>query len=317
MDFNIIKRMFARIGLIGEINNNLTAYPVYVKSDEFGESTYYPNILEIKVNKDAKSFFLKDVGALVREKYFDFDFIFNVCFSCAKPEIFDKDKYADPYSIWFNVFFGYYQIDIPFGQRNYPFGFDENLNINPAEILKIGKSDWNFFSNYLYGVPLKVIENNPDAVNIGADEIDGCRVEKEVLNGVEFYKVTVDKFKVISGYESANDITLMNDFTSFVWQTLFGYPVSRKEFENSFFTSNMKAVMYVYAKVIDNDADLDGEKQYSTFIFGGVINLDYPDNALKNPDNNKTRDELERENERFLNLQLKEIKKIIPKVLET
>ncbi len=312
----LMKRLLAKIDMIGEINGDLIGKPVYINDKKFGESTDYSTILEIDVSKNEKNHFLNDVGKLVRKRYFDFDFIFNVCFSCAKPKIFDIDEYADPYSIWFNVFFGYYQIDIPFNNRRYPFGFNEDMTINPIEILKIGKSDWNFFSNYLYGVPLKVIEGNNEVVDISQKEINSSMVETEIIHGVEFYKITVNFFKVISAYEANDDMELTNNFNNFVWQTLFGYPVSRNEFDKSFITTNMKSVMYVYHKDMSNDPDLPkGEKQHSTFIFGGVINLDYPQNALKNPDNTKTREELEAENERFLELQLKEIKKIIPEVL--
>jgi hypothetical protein len=78
---------------------------------------------------------------------------------------------------------------------------------------------------------------------------------------------------------------------------------------------NMKAVMYIYHKKIQDDYDVDGE-ELSTFIFGGTINIDYPENALKNPANDKTKEELEAQNERFLSLQLQEIEKIIPKILD-
>jgi len=312
----LIKRLLAKIDLIGEINGNLEGKPVYINDNRFGKSTDYSTILEIDVNKKEKSSFLNNVGQIVRDRYFDFDFIFNVCFSCAKPEIFKDDKYADPYSIWFNVFLGYYQIDVPFKSRTYPFGFNENMSINAREILKIGKSDWNFFSNYLYGVPLKVIEDNNEAIELSEEEISGSVVETEIIAGVEFQKVTVNSFKVISAYEANGDRKLTNDFNNFVWQTLFGYPVSRDEFTKSFITTNMKSVMYVYHKDMSNDPDLPkGENQHSTFIFGGVINLDYPKNASENPENSKTLDELKAENDQFLELQLNEIRKIIPKVL--
>ncbi len=311
-----IKRLLAKIDMVGEINGHLKGKPVYINSDEFGESTDYSTILEIDINKEEKNHFMNDVGRLVRDIYFNFDFIFNVCFSCAKPKIFKADEYADPYSIWFNVFFGYYQIDIPFKNRSYPFGFNEDMSVNPEEILKIGKSDWNFFSNYLYGVPQDSIIDNSEVIDITDEEINGSSVETEIIKGVEFYKVTVNSFKVISAYEANEGEKLTDGFNNFVWQTLFGYPVSREEFNTSFITTNMKSVMYVYHKDMGNDPDLPkGEKQHSTFIFGGVINLDYPENALKNPENTRTPEELETENNKFLELQLAEIRKIIPEVL--
>jgi len=134
-----------------------------------------------------------------------------------------------------------------------------------------------------------------------------------MISGVEFYKLTVKSFKVISPYQAKNGKVLKNKWNNFLWKIIFGFPVSRKEFPESFIPTNMKAVMYVYNKDIIGDYDLP--KEHSTFIFGGTINLDYPKNAMKNPKNKKSEEELISENERFLEVQLKEIKKVIPKVL--
>jgi hypothetical protein len=315
---HLIERDFERTELIGEVDGIFFTEPIYINDPIFGKSTYYPSVLEIKVQKKRGSKLLDEVGKIVRKKYFDFDFIFNVCFSCARPNIFGNDRYGDPYSIWFNVFLGYYQIDIPSSQRSYPFGFNSDRTINPEEILKIGKSDWNYFSNFLYGVPIENIENPQiNATAILPKEIKGIKIEEETIHGIEFCKVTVNSFKVISSYQADNDETLNKDFINIIWQTFFGSPIARKEFPISFIPTNMKAVMYIYSKTIKNDSDLPkNETQESTFIFGGTINLDYPENALNNPENTKTKKELEAENNRFLDLQIKEIKKVIPKVLK-
>jgi hypothetical protein len=313
----LLKKRLARADFVGDINGKLLVHPVYLNSEEFGESTEYPTVLEIKIQNEHDEWFLdnlKEASKIVRNKYFDYDFLFNVSFSCAKPDIFGDDLDADPYSIWFNVFFGYYQIDIPQpSARNYPFGFNPDLTLNPEEILKIGKSDWNYFSNFCYGVPLNKITN--EVTDIYPEELEGCEYEEIYINGVKFYKLTVNSFRVISAYEADNDITLNREEENLLWQALFGFPKSRKEFKKSFFPVSMKAVMYIYHKKIQDDYDVDGE-ELSTFIFGGTINIDYPENALKNPANDKTKEELEVQNERFLSLQLQEIEKIIPKVLD-
>jgi len=321
--FNSLKRWVLRRKFLGEINNKLFTKPIIINSKKFGKSTMYPSVLEIEVSQDSKSKLLDNVGKIVHDKYFDFDFLFNVCFSCSKPKFFHSDNYADPYSIWFNVFLGYYQLDIPFSQREYPFGFNENFNedvdyklkINPKEVLEIGKSDWNYFSNFLYGVPLEYINEN--VTDITQDEIEASIVEKETIGDKTYYKLTVPSFKVITPYQAKNSKKLNREKINLVWQTVFGFPVSRKEFTESFIPVNMKAIMYIYYKDMKTDIDLpEGEKQHSTFIFGATINLDYPKNASKNKKNKKTLSQLEKENEEFLELQLKEVKKIIPKIMK-
>ena len=77
----------------------------------------------------------------------------------------------------------------------------------------------------------------------------------------------------------------------------------------------MKAVLYLNYQIIKNDVDIK-EPMWSTNIFGGTINLDYPKNSMKNPENEKSLEVLTLENELFLEEQLSEIRKMIPKILK-
>lgn len=91
-------------------------------------------------------------------------FVFNVCFSCGDGD--SQGVYADPESIWFNVFFGYYQIDVARSLWERPFGYRRGtggaLEIHHRDLAAIGEADWNHFSNFLYGVPLGVVKRHQE-----------------------------------------------------------------------------------------------------------------------------------------------------------
>src|SRR5262249_24169278 len=137
--------------------------PAVISSPEFGESSATPSILDVPVSAHPGG--LLSVGQKVHEKFFPDSppFNFNVNFSCAKTDpLTATSEYADPRSPWNNVFFGRYEIDCPAGGKpgdkdkwDRPFGFTApgSNQINFDDILKIGNSDWGYFSNYMYGVP--------------------------------------------------------------------------------------------------------------------------------------------------------------------
>lgn len=87
--------------------------------------------------------------------------LFNVCFACGAPEGPTRvGLYGDPRSRWFNVFLGYYQLDVLANAASSPFGYDTNGDVVKDQVLRIGKSDWNYFSNWMYGVPESAILPN-------------------------------------------------------------------------------------------------------------------------------------------------------------
>jgi hypothetical protein len=196
-------------------------------------------------------------------------------------------------SHWFNVFFGFYEIDVDIDKWNRPFGYKDfksnELEFN--DLFKIGKSDWNFFSNYIYGVPL---EDCKKYSPIDAD-IETKIINHEVTIGKHKYiEAVASGVKVVTGYVSKSDNKklLRNDgFLSLVWQTAFGRPKNSPMFTKSFIPATMKMHFYIrWEKSFDIDSDRD---MYKTFIYGGTINLDYKGNV---------------DNEAFLQAQLKAVR---------
>jgi hypothetical protein len=292
-----------RIPTTGEINNRVIVDQAELDDPRFGESISAPSVLEIVVDEGGPT--PGGVGRRVKRAFFPEEgkLLFNVAFSCGKPTLC-RGRYADPTSIWFNVFFGYYQIDVPRSEWQRPFGYGAPVNgraaLEALDVIKIGKADWNYFSNYMYGVPEAAIlpynAIDPSAVTVehrGRIQIGRSYWDRVLLDGVE----------VVSAYVSEQDgqKLVMNDrFWTPIWRSIFGPSEPSDEFPKSFIPTHMKAEIYM-AFVERYDRDLR-ERAYSTLIFGATVNRDYP-NA--------------EENEAFMQAQLASLRKVIEKSYPT
>lgn len=178
-----------------------------------------------------------------------------------------------------------------------PFGFIANNSNQLAieDLIKLAKADWNFFSNYMYGVPF---QNCVTASEIFGDEVLKIIDDKVIINNKQFIEAEISNIKVVSGYQSASEKLLNNDkLFSPIWRKVFGIHPPISDYLKSFITTNMKMKFYIrFEKSFDPDLE---EICYNTYIYGGSINLDYPNSTT---------------NERFLDSQLQGIKQSIEKV---
>jgi hypothetical protein len=288
-----------RVPAVGEIDNRIFVNQVKVDDPRFGESGSAPSVLEIRV--DDRSITPGGVGRLVKRHFFPDEgrLVFNVAFACGKPTLC-RGRYADPTSIWFNVFFGYYQIDVPRSEWTRPFGYEPPVNDRAAlrslDILKIGKADWNYFSNYMYGVPESAI--------LPYNEIDASRVMVKAHPRVRIGKsywdhLTLDGVEVVSAYVSGQDgqkLVMTDHVWTPVWRSLFGPTEPSDAHPKSFIPTHMRAEIFM-TWVARYDPDLRAQA-YSTLIFGATVNADYPNAA---------------ENEAFLQAQLASVRQVIEK----
>jgi hypothetical protein len=272
-----VARGLVRCPLVGEIDKRFLVVPPTMPTREFGDTTHLPTVLEIIVSPDR--IWPLDIGRKVDAVFFEDDptIVFNVSFSCAKPSLLRGGDYANPASIWFNVFFGYYEIDVPIGPWTRPFGFVDDKGLDPCwdDLLRIGKSDWNYFSNYVYGVPEAECAKH-DAIPGGAK----CAVrDKAVPIGPHTYvEGQVEGLEVVSGYVSGQDgKKLLNNVCGFspLWRAVFGRPKRSESHADSFVPTTMR--MRFWARHDRGyDPDLECEA-YKTFIYGGTANMGYSD----------------------------------------
>jgi hypothetical protein len=223
------------------------------------------------------------VGEIVKRKLFPDcpDFVFNVSFSCGRASRSGLGVYADPRSIWFNVFFGYYEIIAPKSSWARPFGYEVEkgkAQVCFDDIVRLGKADWNYFSNYIYGVPLSDIEPY-DQINM--DEVGCIQHGRDRVGGGERYWdiVELDGVEVVSAYVSGRDgkrLQSPSRVLSPLWRLAFGSSAASPTHQDSFIPTRMRARLNI-SYLEDEDSRLG--KVYRTLIFGGTTNSGYPDKA--------------------------------------
>jgi hypothetical protein len=303
---NPIARLWRWLGLdtvirkapmVGEVKNAIFIHGADFSSRKFGESRAFPAVLEIVIDDEERE--PGNVGRLVKRALFPHDgrLLFNVAFSCGDPGLWGKGLYTDPRSIWFNVFFGYYELDAPVATWARPFGYRQDgdrFQPELSDVVRIGKADWNYFSNRLYGVPLAAIAPHDafDMEKIGHQHLGRVRIGESwwdhvVLEGVE----------VVSAYTAPGEKGRLEDadrLFSPIWRAIFGRPCPRPEATRSFFPVPMRAELYMaWAKA--TDVDVEGPV-WRTLIFGGTVRSDHP-----RPD----------EAREFLHLQLDAVRKVM------
>jgi phospholipase C len=210
-----------------------------------------------------------NVGQLVKRRMFPPPyppFVFNAV-ACVGE--FTKDgpqRYGNPRSPWFNVFLGYYQIDCDRDAWNRPFGFETAAGYHSEphieDLVRLGKADWNYFSNWDYGVPETVLwpydrvaVRSNDHVDHGMEEIAGRWWRRLDLLGVEAASAYVSD---APGALQLVDNTVIAEMI----RDSFGYPQSDPLYPNSFIPKRLDAALRM-AYFADDDG-------YHTLIFGGT-----------------------------------------------
>ncbi len=302
-------RFLLGLPYVGEIGGRPFADTVDVDDPELGKSSWLPTILEIVVDDPAR---LRagtsnpgGVGGLVHQRFFPDRprFVFNVCFSCARSNPFRMGVYTDPRSIWFNVFFGFYQIDVPKQAWGRPFAYSAaapDAAVVFDDILRLGKADWNYFSNYLYGVPEAAIRGH-DTVGGAGRHLGREEIGASCWDAVELTDVEVVSAYVAPG-EQGRLVEPSRVFTP-LWRLAFGNPHPRRAFPTSFVATRMQARLSM-AFAERDDPELGGAA-YRTLIFGATIDETYAARS------GKPSDVAQAENERFLACQRAAIEKVI------
>jgi hypothetical protein len=265
---------------LGAIDGKVFGNAIKLSDPRFG-ATRSPGVpLQIEI-ADHGAFAPAHVGHLVHDAFFKDSpgFRYNVAYACGKggPE---GGGYTDPQSIWFNVFVGYYEIDVPKATWGRPFGYRLDAGgpqVEPGDVLRIGKADWDYFSNYLYGVPLDAVQRH---AALSPGRVHHLGRQKVGAHHWDF--VSLSDVEVVSAYLSDKDgqrLVENSPLYTGIWRDLFGAPFPRPEFSTSFFPTRMHGELYMsFTEGLD---PVSHERMYRTTIFGGTINQGYPD-AAKN-----------------------------------
>jgi hypothetical protein len=263
---------------LGKVADDTAPRPPIVLNPAFGRSQpCAPTILRIHVDDAERE--LCRVGRIVKQEMFPGypPFVFNTvaCVGAFPPG--GPGLYTDPNSVWFNVFTGYYQLDCLKADWTRPFGYDRANGVGSKpvgeDLARLGKSDWNWFSNWCYGVP------EEDLIPYSGVDMRTIRVSDTVvtIGKTHWHEVELEGVEVASCYVSdapgAGQLasnTVLRD----VWQRGFGLPRPDAAFPDSFLPTTMKAVVDM--------AYWEDAAAYHTVIFGGtaVVNAGRADAAF-------------------------------------
>jgi hypothetical protein len=255
---------------LGEVGGDTGPHPPIVLDPAFGRSqACAPTILRIHVDDLDRE--LCRVGGIVKREMFpDYPpFVFNTvaCVGAFPPG--GRGLYTDPRSIWFNVFLGYYQLDCLKAGWSRPFGYESanGAKSKPVgeDLTRLGKSDWNWFSNWNYGVPEEALlpysgidMRTVKVVDKGVVPIGNSRWHEVELEGIEVASCYV------SDAPGAGQL-VGNTVLGEVWQRSFGLPSPDAGFPDSFVPTRVKAIVDM--------AYWEDEVAYHTAIFGGTASV--------------------------------------------
>jgi hypothetical protein len=250
---------------LGAVGGDVIAHPPQVDDGASGaSSSIVPTITRIPV--DAQPRIGTPVGAMVKAALFADrpDFVFNVCFAVGPFKPFRAGAYGDPSSPWSNVFVGYYQIDCPKPAWTRPFGYQSsvaNAAIAFDDIIRIGKADWNYFSNWMYGVPIAVVTPF-DAPDPGVVCTTGPRT---TIAGRQWDVADVDGFATVSAYQATGSTQLVdNTVLTPLWRVTYGEARNVAGYPTSFVGATMHARLYM--------AFAEDDDNFHTYLFGGTVN---------------------------------------------
>jgi hypothetical protein len=282
----------------GEFNGKFLLHPVSVSDPRIGRSHSFPGALRFVIGPGAGGF-PAGIGDVVHRALFPDapQMALKVVFGCARRDLLGRSAYADPTSIWYNVFFGYYEIVVSKRAWRRPFGYDTDSRggrVRFEDLVRLAKGDWNHLSNELYGVPPDAIESL-DAVNmaeVGIRQLPRERIASGVWDTVELSNLRVAGPARSS--HDGRDFADRDPLLGFLWRTAFGRSARSSAITASFAPTSMRARFHL-SHTTAYDA-LHREDVYKTYLFGGTVNEAYPD---------------PRENGRFLDLQMEAVRKII------
>ena len=253
---------------VGMIGGQTAVHPPVVDDPVYGDSQNCTGtILRIHIDDEPRR--LCAVGQRVKVRMFPSPyppFVFNAVACVGAFERGGPQRYANPHSPWFNVFLGYYQLDCATPVWDRPFGFmtadaaDSSPHIE--DLARLGKSDWNFFSNWDYGVPEEALEPYCDVDASSVVSVDQGLVE---IAGRTWRRVDLLGVEVASCYVSdAPDAQRLvrNTVIAGTLRQGFGFPDPHPDRPVSFIPKKLDAVLHM--------AYHQDDEGFHTLIFGGT-----------------------------------------------
>jgi hypothetical protein len=225
-----------------------------------------PAVLRFHVDDRRRS--LAAAGRRAKQTLFAEDppIIFNTvaCVGCGPGD--EERRYNDPDSVWFNVFFGYYQIDCAKGAWSRPFAYQsgagEESVVIGDELIRLGVADWIWFSNWMYGLPQDVARRYSSA---GARRATVSEQERHQIGRRWWHRVRLEGVEVPSceeGQRPGERRLVHNTPLDGIWRRSFGPARRRPGWRHSFAPVTLEAI-----------SDLcywEDDDEFHTVVFGAT-----------------------------------------------
>ena len=285
---NKLSHLFHEMPLVGEVNNRYFSDIEGMNDSTYGRTRDSVGVYAIEIKEKPR---VLKAGKIIKDLMFkDYpDFTLNAIATSAYVDICGKSEYPNPKSHWYNVMYGFYEIDVPVSSVKSAYGFDTKGNVVPKDIIKIGLCDWNITTGYLYGVPLEICKKN---VKFTGNEKLRVVNESIKIGSMTYKEVEFSDIIATSVYPAREQLekTVLSEFLQHSWGThpyVYG-------FEQAFPKVRMAGRFYITQSISHSD-EYDCQC-YKTIVGGGVINMDYPDKEF---------------NQGFLDRQMEQIRRSI------
>jgi hypothetical protein len=167
---------------------------------------------------------------------------------------------------------GYYQIDCPKAEWQRPFAYRPGaagaLEVDLDEVLRVGKADWNYLSNWMYGVPEEAIT----ALDRLPPDNHRSDLRKHPIGDREWDLVDLDGVRVVSAYPGQGSLA-HNSALSPVWRAAIGEPTVRDDHLEAFPPTLMRGCFFM--------AWSEDAAAFHTHLFGGTVNKAFDEDGNK------------------------------------
>ncbi|MHB1534137.1 MAG: hypothetical protein ACYC1D_05905 [Acidimicrobiales bacterium] len=229
----------------GQVAGSAAVHAPTVDDPTWGSSQLCtPAVLRLFVDDSHRS--VTAAGRIVKQVLFPEHppFVFNTvaCVGSVAPGA--PGVYSDPLSHWFNVFFGYYQIDCDKSLWSRPFAYRSPAGsasaVEADDIIRLGTADWNWFSNWVYGTPTEVAMSYS---SVRSGDVTIGKTRSVDIGGRRWHQLRISGVQMASCYEAGTDSAgrlVRNAIATPIWRRAFGLPRPRAGFDQSFVPTSLE-----------------------------------------------------------------------------
>ena len=268
--------LVVRVLPVGSVHGKRLPRAPRVDDPRLGRSKGLPIAMRFRLDEDATGF-PAGIGRAAHRALFSGQpgLTVHVVFACAAPDLLGRSAFADPRSAWFDVFFGYYEVEVDAAAWGRPFAYDRDaagrLTLRLEELARLVRADWNYLSNGVYGVPAAAAR----AIDArGLDELVAKDLGRVRPAGCDraFDQASLEDMVVVSPYSNdGGRDACSHGLVGWLWRRSFG-TCRTPGLAPSFAPTSLRMRAYVCS---EPGVGASGQPVHRTYVFGGAVNQAY------------------------------------------